>query len=803
MDTNKKDLTEQDICTKYIVPALHSSNWDVKNQVREQVTFTKGRIIVKGKTIARGEPKRADFILYHKSNFPIAIIEAKDNKKSIGAGMQQGLDYANILDIPFVFSSNGDGFLEHDRTKTEGQIEKELSLESFPTPEELYNRYLESKGFTPEQEKIITQDYYYEPQGKSPRYYQQIAINKTVEAVSKGQDRALLVMATGTGKTYVAFQIIWRLWKAGLKKRILFLADRNILVDQAKTNDFKQFGDKMTKITNRQIDKSYEIYLSLYQAVTGTEDIKNIYRQFSPDFFDLIVIDECHRGSAPEDSNWHEILQYFNKATHIGLTATPKETKEVSNINYFGEPIYTYSLKQGIEDGFLAPYKVVRITLDKDQGWRPESGTLDTEGNEVPDEIYTKQDYDRRIVIDERTKTVAQKITAFLKETNRFDKTIVFCVDIDHAERMRQALVNENSDLVNNHSKYVMRITGDNEIGKAELDNFIDPESRFPVIVTTSKLLTTGVDAQTCKLIVLDSNIKSMTEFKQIIGRGTRIREDYGKFFFTIMDFRDVTDKFADKDFDGEPVQIYEPKEDEPIAPPEITEDVIEDTVGGTEENPIERVISKGGEIVDLPPKQRKIIVKGVEVKVINERVQYIDGNGKLITESLKDYTKKNIQQEYSSLNDFIQKWNSSDSKKAIIEELEQQGILFDELNKEIGKDLDPLDLICHIVFDKPPLTRKERVENVKKRNYFTKYGDKAKAVLNALLDKYADEGIQHIEDLYILTVDPFRQFGTPSEIINDYFGGKDKYINALSDLEKYLYMQPNGGINNVAFGHN
>lgn len=803
MDINKKDLTEQDICTKYIIPAFQSSNWDIKNQVREQVTFTKGRIIVKGKTIARGEPKRADFILYHKSNLPIAIIEAKDNKKSIGAGMQQGLDYANILDIPFVFSTNGDGFLEHDRTKTEGQIERELSLESFPTPEELYNRYLESKGFTLEQEKIITQDYYYEAQGKSPRYYQQIAINKTVEAVSKGQDRALLVMATGTGKTYVAFQIIWRLWKAGLKKRILFLADRNILVDQAKTNDFKQFGDKMTKITNRQIDKSYEIYLSLYQAVTGTEDIKNIYRQFSPDFFDLIVIDECHRGSAPEDSNWHEILQYFNKATHIGLTATPKETKEVSNINYFGEPIYTYSLKQGIEDGFLAPYKVVRITLDKDQGWRPESGTLDTEGNEVPDEIYTKQDYDRRIVIDDRTKTVAQKITAFLKETNRFDKTIVFCVDIDHAERMRQALVNENSDLVNNHSKYVMRITGDNDIGKAELDNFIDPESRFPVIVTTSKLLTTGVDAQTCKLIVLDSNIKSMTEFKQIIGRGTRIREDYGKFFFTIMDFRDVTDKFADKDFDGEPVQIYEPKEDDPIAPPEITEEIIEDNVIGTEENPIERVISKGGEIVDLPPKQRKIIVRGVEVKVINERVQYIDGNGKLITESLKDYTKKNIQQEYASLNDFIQKWNLSESKKAIIEELEQQGVLFDELNKEIGKDLDPLDLICHIVFDKPPLTRKERAENVKKRNYFTKYGEKAKAVLNALLDKYADEGIQHIEDLYILTVDPFRQFGTPSEIINDYFGGKDEYINALSDLEKYLYMQPNGGVNNVTFSHN
>ncbi len=803
MDINKKDLTEQDICTKYIVPALETAGWNIKNQVREQVTFTKGRIIVKGKTISRGEPKRADFILYCKPNQPIAIIEAKDNNKSLGGGMQQALDYADILDIPFVFSSNGDGFLEHDKTITNGQVEKELSLESFPSPEELYNRYLVSKGLTPEQEKVVAQDYYYDSQGKTPRYYQQIAINKTVEAVSKGQDRVLLVMATGTGKTYVAFQTIWKLWKSGLKKRILFLADRNILVDQAKTNDFKYFGDKMTKITNRQIDKSYEIYLSLYQAVTGTEDIKNIYRQFSPDFFDLIVIDECHRGSAPADSSWHEILQYFTSATHIGLTATPKETKEVSNIEYFGDPIYTYSLKQGIEDGFLAPYKVVRITLDKDQGWRPEVGTVDTEGNEVPDEIYSGADFDRKVILDERTKLVAKKISDFLKETNRFDKTIVFCIDIDHAERMRQCLVNENSDLVNSHPKYIMRITGDNDIGKAELDNFIDPESRFPVIVTTSKLLTTGVDAQTCKLIVLDSNIKSMTEFKQIIGRGTRVREDYDKFFFTIMDFRDVTDKFADKDFDGPPIQIYEPQGNDPVAPPEITDEETNEDTNGIESDPIETVVSKGGVLVDFPPKQKKITIRGVEVKVINERVQYIDGNGKLITESLKDFTRKNVRQEYASLNDFIQKWNSTDSKKAIIAELEQQGVLFDELNHEIGKDLDPLDLICHIVFDKPPLTRKERAENVKKRNYFTKYGDKAKAVLNALLDKYADEGIQHIEDLYILRVDPFRQFGTPSEIIDDYFGGKDKYMEALTDLEKYLYMQPTGGINNVTVSHN
>lgn len=789
---DKKDLSEQDICTKYIVPALQSSGWDIKKHIREQVSFTKGRIIVKGKTIARGEPKRVDFILYYKANTPIALIEAKDNKHSVGDGMQQALNYAESLEIPFVFSSNGDAFLEHDKTVDQGTSEKEISLESFPTPDELYQRYLKWQGFDADQDKIISQDYHYETQGKVPRYYQQIAINKTIEAIAKGQDRILLVMATGTGKTYVAFQIIWRLWKAGKKKRILFLADRNILVDQAKVNDFKYFGDKMTKVTNRQVDKSYEIYLSLYQAVTGTEDIQNIYKQFTPDFFDLVVVDECHRGSAPEDSNWHEILKYFNSATQIGLTATPKETKEVSNIQYFGDPIYTYSLKQGIEDGFLAPYKVIRVSIDKDEGWRPEMGTVDVRGEIVPDRVYNKKDYDRTMVIDDRTQLVAKKISDFLKETNRFDKSIVFCVDIDHAERMRQALVNENSDLVNNHRKYIMRITGDETTGKAELDNFIDPECRFPVVVTTSKLLTTGVDAQTCKLIVLDSNINSMTEFKQIIGRGTRIREDYGKFFFTIMDFRDVTDKFADPSFDGDPVQIYEPKGDDPIVPPDV--DDTETTDGGettTPEDPKITIISKGGVIVDPQTGTKKIRVKGIEVKIINERIQYIDGNGKLITESLKDYTRNNIKNEYASLDDFIQKWNSADSKKAIMDELEQQGVLWEELRNEVGKDLDPLDLICHIVFDKPPLTRKERADNVKKRNYFSKYGEKARAVLNALLDKYADEGIEHIEDLYILKVDPFRQFGTPTEIINDYFGGRDKYMEALSDLEKYLYIQP------------
>jgi len=522
------------------------------------------------------------------------------------------------------------------------------------------------------------------------------------------------------------------------------------------------------------------------------------------------VIDECHRGSAPEDSNWHEILEYFNTATHIGLTATPKETKDVSNIQYFGDPIYTYSLKQGIDDGFLAPYKVVRITIDKDQGWRPESGTVDIEGNEVPDEVYTKQDYDRRVVIDDRTKLVAKKITEFLKETNRYDKTIVFCVNIDHAERMRQALINENADLENTHSKYIMRITGDDNLGKAELDNFIDPESRFPVIVTTSKLLTTGVDAQTCKLIVLDSNIRSMTEFKQIIGRGSRLREDYGKYFFTIMDFRDVTDKFADKDFDGAPVQIYEPKGDDPIAPPDDagdSNDPEDPTDGGTiimsdPAFPDPGSIGGAGIVAESPP-PKKIIIRGVDVKVINERVQYIDGNGKLITESLKDFTKKNVLNEYASLDAFLEKWNATDRKQAIIDELESQGVLFEHLKEETGKDLDPLDMICHIVFDKPPLTRKERADSVKKRDYFAKYGDKAKAVLNALLDKYADEGIEHMENIYILKVDPFRQFGTPTEIVNDFFGGMDQYSQALTDLEKYLYSQPYGGSNYVSYLNN
>jgi type I restriction enzyme R subunit len=566
-------------------------------------------------------------------------------------------------------------------------------------------------------------------------------------------------MATGTGKTLTAFQIIWRLWKAGVKKRILFLADRNILVDQTKINDFKHFGKAMTKIKNREAEKSYEIYLSLYQAVSGTEEEKNIYKQFSPDFFDLVIVDECHRGSAAEDSAWRDILEYFTSATQIGLTATPKETKDISNIHYFGEPIYTYSLKQGIEDGFLAPYRVVRIDLDKDlAGWRPEKGKTDKYGTLIEDRIYNQKDFDRDLILEKRTELVAKKITEFLKANDRFDKTIVFCENIDHAERMREALVNENPDLAGENRKYVMRITGDNQEAKAELDNFINPESRYPVIATTSKLMSTGVDAQTCKLIVLDKRIQSMTEFKQIIGRGTRINEDYGKFYFTIMDFKKATELFADPDFDGEPVEIYDG--------------------GNGPGGPREREGETGKE---------KYFVDDVGVEVVTERTQYYGPDGKLITESLKDYTRKTMLKDFESLDSFLKHWNEAEKKQAIIAELEEKGVLFDALSEEVGKDFDPFDLICHVAFGCPPLNRKERAEKVKKSDYFSKYGKQAQEVLDALLDKYADDGIENLENMSVLKVQPFDRIGTPLEIVK-LFGGKSNYLAAVRGLESQLY---------------
>lgn len=790
---DKKSLSERDICTKFITPAIEESGWNKLTQIREEVTFTDGKIYVRGKLTARGARKRADYILYYKPNIPIAIIEAKDNKHSVRAGMQQALNYGRILDIPCVFSSNGDGFLFHDRTAAEGNLEVELDNASFPSPEQLWEKYKQYKGIdTREQEKIASQEYYLDGSGRSPRYYQQIAINRAVEAIAKGKDRILLVMATGTGKTYTAYQIIHRLWKSGAKKRILFLADRNALIDQTKRGDFKHFKDKMTVVKNRMIDKSYEVYLALYQGLSGADEDANAYKQFSREFFDLIVIDECHRGSAKEDSAWREILRYFDKATHIGLTATPKETKEVSNSEYFGGPIYTYSLKQGIDDGFLAPYRVVRVHLNVDaEGWRPEQGKRDKNGFEVEDRIYNRKDFDRNLVIDERTMTVAKKLTEFLTGYDRFAKTIVFCTDIDHAERMRTALANLNSDLVSQNYKYVMQITGDNDEGKRELDNFINPEERYPVIATTSELMTTGIDAQTCKVIVLDAEIKSMTKFKQIVGRGTRINEEFGKHYFTILDFRNVTDLFADKDFDGDPIRVKPVTEDTDLTT--IVDEEEQDDAPIVDEETGEEILvdpPMGGEPIfpPLAPQPRvKVYVNGVDVSVLVVREMYFDNYGKPITVSLKDHTKEIIKGQFATIDDFLSRWNSSDKKEILIKELEEQGVLVEALRNAVNREVDLFDLICHVAFDQPPLTRKERANEVKKRNYFTKYGEQARKVLETLLDKYADEGVADIESMEVLKVQPFTNYGSPIEIIK-HFGSKAKYLEAVKELERELY---------------
>lgn len=788
---DKKNLSEQDIRSKFITPALLAAGWDLQRQIREEVTFTKGRIIVRGKLHTRGAGRRADYVLYYQDHHPIAVVEAKDNKHAPGDGMQQALDYAEALDVPFVFTSNGDGFMFHDRTGTGEQVESPLGLDAFPGPAELWARFCQWRGLEGDAITKAHAPYYDDGSGRSPRYYQVNAINRTVDAVARGQQRILLVMATGTGKTYTAFQIIWRLWKSRQKKRILFLADRNILVDQTKNNDFKPFGGAMTKITGRKIDTSYEIYLSLYQAVTGAEDEKNIYKQFSPDFFDLVVIDECHRGSAAEDSAWRDILDYFSSATQVGLTATPKETKDVSSTFYFGEPVYTYSLRQGIDDGFLAPYKVVRIDFDKDlQGWRPPKGMLDENGEPIDDRIYNLKDMDRELVLKMRTQAVATKVTEFLKSSDPFTKTIVFCDDIPHAERMRQALVNLNPDRVRENRKYVMRITGDDAEGKAELDNFINPESRYPVIAVTSKLMTTGVDAQTCKLVVLDQHIKSMTEFKQIIGRGTRINEDFNKFWFTIMDFKRATELFADPAFDGDPVQIYQPKDDESPVPP----DEENSPSGGDGAGPGGDAPTGGDEgdgSGESKGRKRFIIGDNVQVHVVSERVQYYGPDGKLITESLRDYTRQCVGKSYSSLDAFLRRWTDAEQKKAVIDELASQGVLWealqDEVESKLGKPLDAFDLICHVAFDQPPLSRRERAENVKKRNYFAKFQGAARQVLEALLDKYADTGIAPIEDLKILQLPPFDRIGAPLELVKA-FGGKRQYEQALAALESQLY---------------
>lgn len=826
---DKTKLSESDIGDKFIRPALVQGGWDSMEQIFAQYPLRAGRVVVRGNKAYRDESTvlRADYALFYKPNIPLAIVEAKKSRLSMSAGMQQAIAYAQLLDVPFSFSSNGDGFVFRDATLATGVLEQNLTLEEFPSPQELWRRYCAWKGWSDEESRIAGFDY---APHKTPRYYQLNAVNRAVEAIAAGQNRVLLVMATGTGKTYTAFQIIWRLWKSGAKKRILFLADRNILIDQTMVNDFRPFKGAMAKLspngkgverinaqgqteveqiplavnkTTKKVDTAFEIYLSLYQAVTGTEEERNIYKQFSPDFFDLIVVDECHRGSAAEDSAWRDILTYFGSATQIGLTATPKETKDVSNTDYFGEPVYTYSLKQGIEDGYLAPYKVIRVDLDKDTfGWRPTAGMTDKHGHAIEDRIYTGADMNRKLVLEQRDVAVAAKITEYLKATDRYAKTIVFCEDIDHAARMRQALSNANADLCATQPKYVVQITGDNTEGKLELDNFIDPEKTYPVIATTSRLMSTGVDAQTCKLIVLDQGIKSMTLFKQIIGRGTRLREDLGKTWFTILDFKRATELFADKDFDGEPVQIYEPGIGEPVAPPEpaVPGGMPGDAgpPGGASDplDPLNTLgpFAGGSGAADGPKKY--ILGNNVTVSVARERVQYLNADGKLITESLRDYTRINLLKKYDSLDEFLQAWQQADRKAALLQELEGQGVLLEALADEVAHmgmvDLDPFDLLLHVAYDQPPLTRRERARRVHKRNVFTHYGPVARKVLEALLDKYADEGIATIESNEVFKLQPFTDLGSPVELVRS-FGGRPQYLAALQTLERELYAPSQG----------
>lgn len=795
-------LSERDVCTKFIAPAIQAAGWQ-QHQFREEVKLTDGRVVVRGKLAARlrspgaqGGPKRADFVLYGRPDVPIAVIEAKQAKFPVGYGMQQALAYAEMLDAPFAISSNGRGFLLHDRTGLTHPVIREVSLDTFPSPDDLWATYRQWKGLAKTSAvRLIEQPLYKDGTGREPRYYQHVAINRAIEAIAKDRQRVLLVMATGTGKTYTAFQIIWRLWKAKAKKRILFLADRNILVDQTMQQDFAPFGEVMHKVTNREVKKNYEIYLALYQAVTGREEWKQIYRQFPQDFFDLVVIDECHRGSAAADSAWRDVLDYFSTATHLGLTATPKETKEVSNITYFGDPVYTYSLKQGIEDGFLAPYKVIRIATDVDAlGYTPEKGKVDKLGQLVEQRQYITRDFDRNLVLERRTRLVASKVWEYLKGTDPMAKTIVFCDDQDHAERMRQELVKLIPAAASNR-RYVMRITGDDNEGKAQLSYFIDNDEPYPVIATTSKLLTTGVDAKTCKLIVLDQNINSMTEFKQIIGRGTRLREDYQKLYFTIMDFKGATRLFSDPDFDGEPVVIYEPNEDEPVVPPDVQPD-------SGESDPWSPESGKHGDEVTPPgvttggvgEGRVKYVIDDVNVRVAVERSQYLDADGKLITEDyrvlLKDDIKKALQAEFGSLTDFLRRWNSAERKQAVLEELAGQGVPLEVLQQAVpnGAELDVFDLVAHVAFDQKPLTRRERANNVKKRDVFGRYGDQARAVLDALLDKFADHGVQDIEDAKVLELPPFDQFGSKTQIRRGIFGGVDQYTQAVQALEQALY---------------
>lgn len=784
---SKKQMSEEDIKLQYITPAI-TAKWDIK-KITMETNITDGKINLKGNFVTREKPKRADYVLYLNSNNPIAIVEAKDNKHSISHGLQQAMAYASMLDIPFAYSSNGDGFFEHDFLTGK---ERELDLDEFPTEEELYCRYKNGanngEGLSENQEKMIQQPYYSSQKTYPPRYYQRIAINRTVDAISRGKDRLLLVMATGTGKTYTAFQIVYRLLKSGMKSKILYLADRNNLVDQSIQQDFAPLEKVIHKVNFSKDDPStitsYQVYFSLYQQLAGgnddqEEDINNtilkLKQLFRPDFFDLIIVDECHRGSAKKESNWRKILEYFASATQIGMTATPKETKYISNIDYFGKPIYTYSLKEGIEDGFLAPFKVINVMTDIGEGWRPRKGQCDIYGNEIEDRIFTNSDYDYNIIIEDRIQQVAAEITNYLKSTDRMAKTIVFCATEDAAERMRVALVNQNSDMVQKNPDYVVRITGSDTYGKSKLDYFISVREKYPVIATTSKLLSTGSDCKMTKLIVLDEMIGSMTEFKQIIGRGTRLREKEGKTHFVVMDFRNVSRLFADPDWDG-PIEM-----DEDFNPK-----------SGSGKN-IKPPVGPGPDPVD--PKQPKPIVNrdGCQVKIVYKTVSVYDANGKLLRqESIIDYTKENILGAYASLDNFIRKWSAEEKKEKIRGLLREQGIDLETLKEDQGmSDVDDFDFICHVAFDKKPLTRKERAENVKKRDFLNKYSGAAREVLEALLDKYMNTGIYEIEKTEILKLDPFMRMGKPQKIAS-YFGGKDGYLKAVKELENAIY---DGGV--------
>lgn len=785
MILDKKQMTEEDIKLQYITPAVQAK-WGL-DRITMETKITDGRINLKGNIVTREKPKKADYVLYLTKNKPIAIVEAKDNNHFISYGLQQAITYAKMQDIPFAYSSNGDGFQEHDLLTG---LERTLSMDEFPTVDELTARWESEtnggKGISDNERKIINQPYYSSQNTYDPRYYQRNAINRTVEAIANGQERLLLVMATGTGKTYTAFQIVYRLLKSGLKKKVLYLADRNILVDQSIQQDFSPLEKVIHKINFAKDDPvtitSHEVYFSLYQQLVGNEEnedeergeetVVRFAKLFNQDFFDLIIVDECHRGSAKKDSNWRKILDYFSSATQIGMTATPKETKYISNIDYFGEPVYTYSLREGIEDGFLAPFRVINITTDISDGWRPYKGQLDKFGNEIEDRIYTNSDFDYNIILEDRTYEVAREITEYLKSTDRMQKTIVFCATEDHAERMRIALNNLNADMVKENSDYVVRITGSDTYGKSKLDYFISVSAPYPVIATTSKLLSTGADCKMTKLIVLDEMINSMTEFKQIIGRGTRLREKEGKNHFVVMDFRNVTRLFSDPDWDG-PIEIVEgfDPNHKPIPKP--------DTPGN------------GGDSVSPPPTVDKYVVdeNGCDVHIIGKRVEVYDALGKLLRqESIVDYTKSNILGKYASLDNFISKWTSEEKKEAIRELLKEQGIDLEQMKAEQGMtDVDDFDFICHVAFNQKPLTRKERANNVKKRDFLSKYSGVAREVLEALLDKYMNTGIYEIEKTEILQLDPFKKFGKPSKIAT-YFGGKAGYIQAVKALEEELY---------------